>query len=177
MAQKGFISVYRCSIVSLLVMMLVGCNADAVSLDTMRDPTEGAFTIDLPKGWQSKLGVARQPDQTPRNWIRTESPDGASQWFFGDPSLNPRVDPRAIDPSLHQGLRQAGYGVVEQQDAAQFGREYLVRAYGQAADFAITASRPNTRLAELIRSKQQDCLLYTSPSPRDLSTSRMPSSA
>ena len=24
---------------------------------------------------------------------------------------------------------------------------------------------------------QQDCLLYTSPSPRDLSTSRMPSSA
>ena len=25
--------------------------------------------------------------------------------------------------------------------------------------------------------KKQDCLLYTSPSPRDLSTSRMPSSA
>ena len=27
------------------------------------------------------------------------------------------------------------------------------------------------------RSKSLDCLLYTSPSPRDLSTSRMPSSA
>ena len=26
-------------------------------------------------------------------------------------------------------------------------------------------------------SKKEDCLLYTSPSPRDLSTSRMPSSA
>ena len=25
--------------------------------------------------------------------------------------------------------------------------------------------------------KEKDCLLYTSPSPRDLSTSRMPSSA
>ena len=32
-----------------------------------------------------------------------------------------------------------------------------------------------TRLAELTNAK--DCLLYTSPSPRDLSTSRMPSSA
>ena len=156
MAQKGFISVYRCMIASLLLTMLVGCNADAISLEAMRDPTEGAFTINLPKGWRSNLGVARQQDQAPRNWIRTESPDGASQWFFGDPSLSSRVDPRAIDPTMHQGLRQAGYGVVEQQDAAQFGREYLVRAYGQATDFTITASRPNTRLAELIRSKQQE---------------------
>eukprot|EP00831_Metopus_contortus_P068876 TRINITY_DN6170_c0_g1_i2.p3 TRINITY_DN6170_c0_g1~~TRINITY_DN6170_c0_g1_i2.p3 ORF type:complete len:118 (+),score=20.72 TRINITY_DN6170_c0_g1_i2:124-477(+) len=30
---------------------------------------------------------------------------------------------------------------------------------------------------EVARDKQQSCLLYTSPSPRDLSTSRMPSSA
>ena len=33
---------------------------------------------------------------------------------------------------------------------------------------------------ELVKSwgfEQEDCLLYTSPSPRDLSTSRMPSSA
>ena len=28
-----------------------------------------------------------------------------------------------------------------------------------------------------VKSKVKDCLLYTSPSPRDLSTSRMPSSA
>ena len=30
---------------------------------------------------------------------------------------------------------------------------------------------------ELAKTKVRDCLLYTSPSPRDLSTSRMPSSA
>ena len=35
-----------------------------------------------------------------------------------------------------------------------------------------TPSDPNTRTYQL-----WDCLLYTSPSPRDLSTSRMPSSA
>ena len=34
-------------------------------------------------------------------------------------------------------------------------------------------SQDNTQIANAIK----DCLLYTSPSPRDLSTSRMPSSA
>ena len=33
------------------------------------------------------------------------------------------------------------------------------------------------RVAEGMRTGSQPCLLYTSPSPRDLSTSRMPSSA
>ena len=33
------------------------------------------------------------------------------------------------------------------------------------------------RLLEGINASHQSCLLYTSPSPRDLSTSRMPSSA
>ena len=36
---------------------------------------------------------------------------------------------------------------------------------------------PNTRLAEFEFLLSWSCLLYTSPSPRDLSTSRMPSSA
>ena len=34
-----------------------------------------------------------------------------------------------------------------------------------------------TKLGEVSEMKKQLCLLYTSPSPRDLSTSRMPSSA
>ena len=35
-----------------------------------------------------------------------------------------------------------------------------------------------TKTAEVIAKRMDlDCLLYTSPSPRDLSTSRMPSSA
>ena len=37
----------------------------------------------------------------------------------------------------------------------------------------LTSTRPDRRIVGLART----CLLYTSPSPRDLSTSRMPSSA
>ena len=36
---------------------------------------------------------------------------------------------------------------------------------------------PPKTMKEISRDKYKDCLLYTSPSPRDLSTSRMPSSA
>ena len=36
---------------------------------------------------------------------------------------------------------------------------------------------PLNQLKETVMAQYGDCLLYTSPSPRDLSTSRMPSSA
>ena len=39
------------------------------------------------------------------------------------------------------------------------------------------ALRNRWRRMQLDSSLREDCLLYTSPSPRDLSTSRMPSSA
>ena len=39
-----------------------------------------------------------------------------------------------------------------------------------------TANRPMQRLAEIV-AEYEPCLLYTSPSPRDATLSRMPSSA
>ena len=47
------------------------------------------------------------------------------------------------------------------------------RRGAQMATFDV--SHPDAK--DFIRAKREDCLLYTSPSPRDLSTSRMPSSA
>ena len=57
--------------------------------------------------------------------------------------------------------------------------------YGQGADTTPKWSPDGSRLLFLSRGREPDkktqlytiCLLYTSPSPRDLSTSRMPSSA
>ena len=40
-----------------------------------------------------------------------------------------------------------------------------------------TPARVARMYAEVCSGLHEDCLLYTSPSPRDLSTSRMPSSA
>ena len=50
----------------------------------------------------------------------------------------------------------------------------------KAIDIAQQASKENVNiflLQELFQTEYFCCLLYTSPSPRDLSTSRMPSSA
>ena len=49
-------------------------------------------------------------------------------------------------------------------------------AINHVADSRIDAAMDRTKLRPL-PSGSLDCLLYTSPSPRDLSTSRMPSSA
>ena len=59
-------------------------------------------------------------------------------------------------------------------DLAELQKETRMGAMGSE-----TASREIRRidLSDFARRKTEVCLLYTSPSPRDLSTSRMPSSA
>ena len=86
-------------------------------------------------------------------------------------------------------------GAVEQTyqpgvTCAQVGRELEIgailltrwRREAEVAGSAAFGGTGSARDAELMRLKRElarvkNCLLYTSPSPRDLSTSRMPSSA
>ena len=57
------------------------------------------------------------------------------------------------------------------QDAAEFMHEYA-KGYNVLPDYEMVNATCRT---ELVR--PNDCLLYTSPSPRDRTRSRMPSSA
>ena len=68
---------------------------------------------------------------------------------------------------VHQGLQAMDDGVAQASGRGQ--REVLQ----VATDFAFAAFWLMPRLQRF----HEACLLYTSPSPRDLSTSRMPSSA
>ena len=49
--------------------------------------------------------------------------------------------------------------------------------HGRAVLYASTRNGQTDIVSYQIRTGKKTCLLYTSPSPRDLSTSRMPSSA
>ena len=64
-------------------------------------------------------------------------------------------------------------------DAGALERMFVDRSWLRDEAALAKVSQPLTILAAhyLMREKYGDCLLYTSPSPRDLSTSRMPSSA
>ena len=68
----------------------------------------------------------------------------------------------------------------ETPDLKRTGESRIGRPDAESWDDIITLTNEGAKRA-VIRSghleKYNDCLLYTSPSPRDLSTSRMPSSA
>ena len=50
--------------------------------------------------------------------------------------------------------------------------------FDECAKFIVEYDKcPTKEILSIECEKRKDCLLYTSPSPRDLSTSRMPSSA
>ena len=62
--------------------------------------------------------------------------------------------------------------------------EYLINAQGEdvvagtrTPQYITKKGRRDAKVKELSMEESMPCLLYTSPSPRDLSTSRMPSSA
>ena len=54
---------------------------------------------------------------------------------------------------------------------------FFVEETSLASYPALSQENLKKRLFKRLNNKGIDCLLYTSPSPRDLSTSRMPSSA
>ena len=69
-----------------------------------------------------------------------------------------------------QGLGHVGYGLCEHLSGA--GVQLIVTDINKAV-----LERAKSELGAIIVKPDEICLLYTSPSPRDLSTSRMPSSA
>ena len=72
-------------------------------------------------------------------------------------------DDRNILTSLSIALEKEGFKVQTYID-------------GESALIGLTRMPPDLAVID-IKMPKMDCLLYTSPSPRDLSTSRMPSSA
>ena len=85
---------------------------------------------------------------------------------------------------IYDELRQ-NYTLEEIADFAMIPAEVDEEASKQARDEFVVLrmkrraemSKQDRLLSGLLSIKYQICLLYTSPSPRDLSTSRMPSSA
>jgi len=77
---------------------------------------------------------------------------------------------------LNQRATTAAVRSDYEQAKLQHEVDDQLQKQGLAAD--VTAKLSKVRAEQLaIRAQLEDCLLYTSPSPRDLSTSRMPSSA
>ena len=66
---------------------------------------------------------------------------------------------------------------LPQLDLATYSSQVFWLIISFVVLYFLVAKLAMPRIAEVLEERQERCLLYTSPSPRDLSTSRMPSSA
>ena len=138
------------------------------------------------------VGFARLIDNPKANWLYQSEPDGGSgqrpipvprgKLLGGSSAINGMVFVRGqsqdFDTWAQLGNRGWSY-----RDVLPFFRK--MESYtggedqyrGREGPLQVTDLSEAGPLYDALIAAANDCLLYTSPSPRDLSTSRMPSSA
>ena len=135
---------------------------------------------ELCKGVEHLSEASGEPVTSSGNYAFAKEPGGSCP--------TERCDGRIVNPtgsSAHSGR----YASAKERDDSQPIHEYGDNKFSDSFAFVsedrgtCTPANPARALAEKSRNftptrgMPTDCLLYTSPSPRDLSTSRMPSSA
>ena len=106
----------------------------AAGMTTFTDPTENAFTLQVPQGWSVKGGVQRASPTAATTWVSATSPDGATTISIGDPSIPGFTLPspyHAAGTTL-QTAAGASSPVEPYENGVQFAADYAQRAYGQA---------------------------------------------
>lgn len=74
-----------CCAIVVIISMLPAATA-AVEWTKFRDPVEGAFTLEVPAGWQVVGGIKRRSVNQPHPIVGMLSPDGLTKIVMGDPA-------------------------------------------------------------------------------------------
>lgn len=77
--------------------------APAVRYVRFTDPSEGAFTIDVPAGWRVRGGLMRRTAIDVTGSIKMDDPDGLTSIFLGDERLYHAITPELVGGSLREG--------------------------------------------------------------------------
>jgi hypothetical protein len=107
-----------------------GGNASSgpVSYVNWRDPQEGAFTLQVPRGWQVTGGEYRLSATDIRGSVTMISPDGQMRVFVGDANIGAYIGP--TQTLSYAGLREGGmYGLGD-------GSKLEIRRYMTGSQFA-----------------------------------------
>jgi len=128
-----------------------------------RDPNEGAFSVEVPKGWKVQGGLVRKTASFFNPWVRVTSPDGSKTIFFGDPN---RVFYKVPDQYARMmGAREGssiqgmeGMGVYSSYlSGEQFAQSYARNAFGSRGSFQILRSG---RESSMVREVQAEYAAY-----------------
>src|SRR6202049_5256822 len=69
--------------------------AESSSFVPWREPNEGRFSLDVPRGWKVGGGILRRTPVDVRSAVNAVSPDGAIRVVIGDDDLVARREPDA----------------------------------------------------------------------------------
>jgi hypothetical protein len=122
-------SVVAC-VLSALVALPV--RAPAGEWTTFRDPTEAAFTIDVPSGWQVSGGLKRRSVNQLHPVLVVASPDGLTRIMFGDPNA---IAYSELTPSMR------ALGFQEGQSYTPRGEPEIIRNFRTGEQWSETLAR------------------------------------
>jgi len=117
----------------------VAQTAPGTGWTTFTEPSERAYTVEVPQGWRVAGGVKRLAPSEARPWLTAVSPDGQTEMFVGDPSV-PWYSTPHPEIGLREGNQSAGiHGQAMTVAAYETGAEYATR-YGTRALASVCAN-------------------------------------
>ena len=151
---------------------LIGGGGNGAAAATATLSTNGVGGIVVDKGFSFLVDVV---DANTIKWSKSNGDIAAGKYYnitkVGDNGI------LSVASSTGFGLR---VGIVANLDGSVNFVTIKKPGYGYKNGDVVYISQPGssgTARVEIVNTSNTTCLLYTSPSPRDLSTSRMPSSA
>jgi hypothetical protein len=99
------------------------------------DPLEQAFTVEVPPGWRSEVGLARRSALQINAYVRSLSPDKMTYLIIGEPTMPAFVPPSQMGNAIgyREGkLYDSGLGGITMVMHYMPGAEFA-RAYGETA--------------------------------------------
>lgn len=126
------------------------------------DPNFGAFSLDVPAGWNVTGGLNKPMPIDLRPWVKAVSPDEKMAIFIGDGSIEPRYLPAAWLTRLGcppGATYKHSNGMVSKvlfyQDAEKFVKDYAKSRFGKNCDsFEIVNVEHHPELAREINGTQ-----------------------
>ncbi|MCC7347971.1 MAG: hypothetical protein IT538_11290 [Variibacter sp.] len=121
-----------------------GAGAESPGYQSWSDPVEGAFSLEVPKGWTVRGGTARRSAVDVRSVIQVSNPDQSILIQAGDADIPPFIEPSMF---LAEGQSSSGALARRYTPGADFARDYIAwRLKPVVPDLVVDSARPLTEL-------------------------------
>jgi hypothetical protein len=122
---------------------------------TVVDANEGAFSIQMPAGWQNQAATLRPYGQL-RTVVTSQSPDGTLFLFAGDPNLPGFTEPTSMYAEVTMMNQNPLMQIHPYVAADTFFPQYLQGRYGRAPGFRITSIGPNPTIEQRVYAQARE---------------------